>query len=166
MKTALHPPQRAMHLLDIEYLVGGPAKAEGADVQGLVTQFRSTAEWHGNDLMIGAASHWCYQRLAFDMPSDVRFLPAGGGPDAADLQLLGEIDPVWVAERADRVVVGSGDHIFEDLIIDLRNEGVEVWAVGHRHNMARRLQMVADEVRFLPFDPDPAVCLDSQVEAA
>jgi hypothetical protein len=33
--------------------------------------------------------------LAFDVPSDLRLLPVGGGPDAADLRLLDEA-------RADR----------------------------------------------------------------
>ena len=35
------------------------------------------------DHLVGAASNWVYERIAFDCPSDLRLLPAGGGPDAA-----------------------------------------------------------------------------------
>jgi hypothetical protein len=107
------------------------------------------AGWHEDDLRVGAASHYVMRRVMFDLPRDLRKLPAGGGPDAADARLLEDVDPEWVAERFDRVVIGSGDHIFTEMAIDLRERGLRTCAVGYEDNMARRLRLAVDEVRYL-----------------
>jgi hypothetical protein len=149
MKTNHHRDGRALHVLDIEYLSGGPSNHQPDAVRWTLDRFEDTAQRREGDHAIGAASHWFYARTLFECGDHMRYLPAGGGPDAADRRLLAEVDPTWVASHYDRVVLGSGDHIFEDLVIDLRGSKVRTWVVGYRHNMSHRLVQAADEVHFL-----------------
>lgn len=143
--------KRALHVLDLEYLGHGPA-CTGPDLDRALGSFRELAGWGNCDQALGAASHWVCKRVAFDLHQSMRLLPAGGGPDAADHCLLDNIDPAWVAKRFGRVVIGSGDHIFQDLIIDLRDRSVDIWVIGYRHNIARCLRAAADRVCYLPLE--------------
>lgn len=136
---------RALHLLDVEYLGCGPTLS--ADDLALVLRtYRVRADWHVGDHLVGAASTYVYEQLAFDAPSDLRFLPAGGGPDAADLRLIDEATHVIDLTRYDRIVVASGDHIFGAVADAARELGIEVWAVAYTFNLARSLAESVDRV--------------------
>jgi len=135
---------RALHLLDVEYLGLGP-QVTGADLVLVLDRYRPAVDWHLGDHLVGAASNFVYERIAWDCPG-IRLLPAGGGPDAADLRLIDEATHVIDLTRYDRVVVASGDHLF-GLVADAAHElGVEVWAAAYRFNLARSLAESVDVV--------------------
>jgi hypothetical protein len=136
---------RALHLLDVEYLGCGPTFSAG-DLDLVLERYRTSAEWHEGDHLVGAASNWVYVRIAFDLAAtDIRLIPAGGGPDAADLRLIDEAHTIDVT-RYGRVVIASGDHRFTDLAIELTGRDIEVWVAGYGFNTARRLAAAADRV--------------------
>jgi len=135
---------RALHLLDVEYLGLGPTVTAG-DLALVLARYRDLVGWRVGDHLVGAASHYVYGRVAFDCPG-VRLLPAGGGPDAADLRLIDEATNVIDLTRYDRVVVASGDHIFGTVADAARALGVEVWAAAYGFNLARSLADSVDVV--------------------
>jgi hypothetical protein len=70
------------------------------------------------------------------------------GKDGADLALLEHAsNNRWVASRFDRVVIGSGDGIFEDKALALRSLGVTVGVIGRVGGTAQGLRRVATYVR-------------------
>lgn len=136
---------RALHLLDVEYLGCGPTLSAG-DLTLVLDRYRIEADWHSGDHLVGAASDWTYTRIAFDVDRDVRLLPAGDGPDAADLRLIDEATHVIDLSRYDRIVVASGDHLFGVVVDAAHALGVEVWAAAYRFNLARSLAAAVDRV--------------------
>jgi hypothetical protein len=141
---------RALHLLDVEYLGLGPTVSAG-DLALVLDRYRPLADWHVGDHLVGAASTFVYQRIAFDL-TGLRLLPAGGGPDAADLRLIDEATNVIDLARYDRVVVASGDHIF-GIVADVAHAlGVEVWAAAYAFNLAGSLARAVDHVVDLTID--------------
>lgn len=135
---------RALHLLDVEYLGLGAAVTPG-DLALVLDHYRPLADWHVGDHLVGAASHFVYERLAFDV-TGLRLLPAGGGPDAADLRLIDEATHVIDLTRYDRIVIASGDHIFGIVADAAHDLGVEVWAAAYEFNLARSLAEAVDHV--------------------
>jgi hypothetical protein len=135
---------RTLHLLDVEYLGCGWMRS-AEDLRLVLARYRPSVDWHEGDHLVGAASHWVYLRIAFDAPSDLRLLPAGGGPDAADLRLLDEVSQIDTT-RYGRLVVASGDHRFTNLVVELSAGDTEVWVAGYGFNTARCLAARADRV--------------------
>lgn len=135
---------RTIHLLDIEYLGCGP-EVSGADLGLVLGRYAMAIDVADGDLLVGAASTWVWRRVAFDLPSRIRFLPAGSGPDAADLRLLEEAE-VLDLTRFDRLALGSGDHIFTDLVLDVTGAGMGATVVSYRFNTAQSLVEAADDV--------------------
>ena len=63
------PEGRALHLIDVENLAGGPdVSAEVAHTA--IDHYRSTACWASTDLTRVACNRWLYEKLAFDLPPD------------------------------------------------------------------------------------------------
>jgi hypothetical protein len=135
---------RALHLLDVEYLGLGPGLT-AHDLVLVLERYRPLADWHLGDHLVAAASTYVYERIAFDLPG-VRLLPAGGGPDAADLRLIDEATHVIDLTRYDRVVLASGDHIFGSVANAAHDLGVEVWVAAYEFNLARSLAESVDRV--------------------
>jgi hypothetical protein len=147
---------RTLHLLDVEYLGCGPAVTAG-DLDLVMRRYRPLSGWQLGDHIVGAASHWVYKRIAFDAPHDIRLLPAGGGPDAADHRLLDEAGGIDLT-RYERIAVGSGDHLFAALVCRCHALGLQTCVVGYRHNIAPPLAVAADVVIDLT-GPEPALLL-------
>lgn len=135
---------RTLHLLDVEYLGCGPTLS-AQDLGRVLDRYRPRVHWHVGDIAIGAASAWTYKRLAFDLPDDIRLLPAGAGPDAADLRLIDEAHVIDLT-RYDRVVIASGDHAFAALALEIHELDLEVWVAGYSFNTSDRLRAVVDRV--------------------
>lgn len=133
---------RTLHLLDVEYLGCGPTVTAG-DLALVIDRYRFMVDWHRGDIVIGAASHYVYLRIAWDLEGDLRLIPAGGGPDAADLRLIDEAHELDLT-RFDRVVIASGDHAFAPLATEIGDLGLEVWAAGYSFNTSRRLADAVD----------------------
>ncbi|HLT17035.1 MAG TPA: hypothetical protein VK007_10050 [Acidimicrobiales bacterium] len=144
--------RRTLHVLDVENLGRGP-QCDGRWLAWALGRFRKVAVWREGDHGIGAASTYCYKRVCFDLPTGIRVVPAGAGADVADRRLIEEVCPEWTAARFDRVVFGSGDHIYADLARDLRRRGVTTWAVAWSDTMSRELRQVVDVVRYLDTQP-------------
>jgi len=144
------PPGRALHIADVENLMGGPL-AGAAALRRVRDQYADLARLAEGDHILSA----CNPRLAVDA-SRAWFASRWlwrGGKDGAELALLDAVDPDDVARRYNRVVIGSGDHAFTPLAHDLGARGVEVWVVARRRTIARSLGRAADVVALLRPSP-------------
>lgn len=142
---------RALHLVDVENLAGGPARVDRWFVPSLEA-YLAAAGVGVLDQVIVAADITLWRRTAFEVPVG-RYLP-GRGPDGADRALLAAAPANWVKGRFGRLVIGSGDHIFSDLAAAVRAAGTEVVVVARPRQLSRVLRGAADEVRELPDLPD------------
>jgi hypothetical protein len=144
------PAGRALHLVDIENLVGGPSATRSA-VDLVWRQYRVLAECTEQDQVHMAADRSLYVRTAFDLGAGIAYHPAVGR-DGADNRLLAVAPAGWVTARFDRLVIGSGDHAFAALAASARAAGLRVLAVARPGTLARELRVGVDEVRWLPLD--------------
>jgi hypothetical protein len=138
---------RSLHLVDLENLVGGPRRA-GQWLRPTVHAYEAVAPVGPADQVIAAADITLWRRSAFDLPG-WRYLP-GRGPDGADRALLDEAPPAWVADRFERLVIGSGDRAFAPLALAVRAAGREVVAVARPRQLSAALRRAATCVRPLP----------------
>lgn len=131
---------RTLHVLDVENLVGGTT-AGTASVEACLSAYRSTIAvapvdhavlGSGTTFACACAEAWPGARLHL-----------GRGLDGADHALLQAIDPDFTARRYDRVVVGSGDHIFCGLVTGLRSRGLAVLVVARPGSLSRDLRRLA-----------------------
>lgn len=152
-RCAQHPRGRTLHLLDVENLAGGTAAGATAVAPSLAA-YRSTIAVSpldhvliasGAALACATAEAWPGARLLFRH-----------GLDGADLALLDATDPAFTATHYDRVVIGSGDHIFCRLVSALRPLGLAVVVVARADAISRDLRRLAP---FRPLAPVPAVAL-------
>lgn len=139
------PPDRALHLVDVENLCGC-SRPSRARICRALSEYRETAGVEPDDhVIIG-----CHPARALDVrdawPGSL--IRVGHGPDGADLAILSAVDPDDVAHRYFRVYLGSGDGIFAPLLHDLRIHGVRVAAIARPGAASRRIRQVA-RVRYL-----------------
>jgi len=149
--TSTHPsnrPVRSLHLVDLENLAMDPDPSDRVLDEAL-SAYHSLVPPSRADLVILSASTRLSHRIAFHVERLGRLLPAGGGPNAADLALLGEAPVRWVVERFDRLVIVSGDGIFSDLSDRVRRAGREVCVASWRAPLSRRLTAAASNVCIL-----------------
>ena len=74
-----------------------------------------------------------------------------GGPDGADIALLETVKDVdFIAARYDRIVVGSGDHVFESVVSAYQMCGLPVGVVARKRSLAFVLGRSASFVRLIP----------------
>lgn len=133
---------RTLHLLDVEYLGARPTFS-AADLDLVMDRYRPMVGCSNHDHLVGAASNWVYKRIAWDIDPAIRLIPAGWGPDAADIRLIDEAHTIDLT-RYDRVVIASGDHRFTDLAVEVHDLGLEIWAAGYWFNTSRRLAGAVD----------------------
>lgn len=147
-REAFAPAGRSLHLIDIENLMGGP------DGGGLALR-RTVADYQEAELVvdgdhvimganprlgIAAKASWPNARLV------VR-----GGPDGADIALLETVSDVrFIAARYDRIVVGSGDGVFEVVVREYRSCGLAVGVISRQRSLSYALGASASFVRLLP----------------
>jgi uncharacterized LabA/DUF88 family protein len=71
------------------------------------------------------------------------------GPDGAELALieacLDQIDFLDISH----VVIGSGDGLFLDLVLELQRRGISVTVVGFEGHTSARLQLAANQTYLL-----------------
>jgi uncharacterized LabA/DUF88 family protein len=142
-RSRLASSDRSFHVLDLENLVCGQ-RADRVTVGRLLRRYDRAVARRELDLAVAAASLPVYEQLAFDLPSTIRCVPAGHGRDAADRKLQELVDPMWVAQRFDRAVIGSGDGFFIGLRDELQRQGCPVWVVGYSWTMSSALAAGAD----------------------
>ena len=142
------PAGRALHLIDIENLMGGPL--QGLEALGAASDaYRELVGVGPQDHVVVA----CNQALALSAKFEwekSRVL-IGHGPDGADMALLRQLQSLeWVAARYDRVVVGSGDGIFAEVVGGLAEFGIPVGVASRPRALAFLLARAATFVIYLP----------------
>ena len=140
---------RALHLVDLENLLGDRRKDEVA-VKALC-HYLTLAHWGEGDQVIVAAHPEIIRQIGFDPPTPCN-LHATCGEDAADGMLLAYASAELVARRYQRLVIGSGDGIFVGRARAVRDLGTGVLVVARSDGVATRFQRWALPV--VPFDFD------------
>lgn len=142
------PAGRALHLVDVENLMGGPSTGHDQMVEAL-ERYRLTAPFSEGDHVAIAAN----PALALDAKvawPEARLL-ARGGPNGADIALIEEVaDVEFVSTRYDTIVVGSGDGAFEVVAGVYRPLGLAVGVVSQRSRLSYALASSSSFVRFIP----------------
>lgn len=147
---------RALHLVDIENLLGGADFSECA-VQDLASAYAAAAGLSQGDHVVVASSHHAAAATWFGWPGG-RLL-VRSGPNGADIALLEVIAGEGVSERYERVVIASGDGAFADAAGALQADGTQVIVVSKKESLARRLKFAVREVRYLEDAPQPTPAL-------
>ncbi len=141
------------HLVDIENLAAS-ASANEDEVAAVTCLYREVAEHLPGDHVIIGSSHFAaksgnWYGASQGWGCDPRRVTRSG-PDGADLALIEVIEREAIAERFDRVVIGSGDGSFSLACHKLRSAGVAVTVVARdRPSLSHRLQIATDDVRLL-----------------
>ena len=139
---------RSLHLVDLENLAMDPDPSP-RDLEEALAAYHGVVPTNPSDLVVLSASTRLARRVAFQVAGFGRLVPAGSGPDAADLALLREAPARWVIERFDRLVIVSGDGIFVPLAATVRQAGRDVWVASWRSVLSRRLASAATRVWLL-----------------
>lgn len=147
------PPDRTLHLIDLENLAGGP-RPDAPNAFATIEAYLHLAAWHPGDHVVLAANGWLLRQVVFDLPSGW-LVRGASGPDGADLVLLAVADPSFVVARYRRLVVGSGDGIFAPLLAEVGCAGVATTVISRRAHLARCLERAAQSRSILP-DLHPA----------
>ena len=95
--------------------------------------------------MVIASNPKLMRRMAFQLADFPCRMLCAWGESAADQLLLGAV-PNHVETRYARVAVGSGDHIFGDLINQLCDSKVRTLVIAEAGSTSRQLYAGADEV--------------------
>ena len=139
-------PERRLHLVDIENLVGDslPSLRQVREARGL---YADSLAFGSMDQVEVASSHLTLLNAALGWPH--AHYRIRSGPDGADLALLEVLRHEDVAKRFTHVAIGSGDHLFAEQAARLAAQGVWVTVVSRRRSLSARLALAAREVIFL-----------------
>jgi hypothetical protein len=139
---------RAIHLVDVDNLVGDPRVATREAIRDALAAYRIASGFRRDDLVVLATNPGLALEVGLAWPG-ARLL-SRNGVDGADLALVAEAKVVSYDRRVSRVVIGSGDHIFGPVATELRAAGFTVAAVSRRGSLARSLRSAVDGVAILP----------------
>ena len=144
VQEELETAGRTLHLLDVENLCGSALPVE-EHVRSTLDCYRiQMCNEVGGHVVLAASGHTAF--LAGASWPGTKVL-AGHGRDGADKALLEFADVRHIATRYDRVVVGSGDHIFAPLVSELMAAGVMVTVVAPSKSIAWALRLARPEIR-------------------
>ena len=135
----IRPFGRTLVLVDIENLVGDPLpSSESCDrVRLLLHRICNGAPFP----VVAACSHLAAKSAAFSW-HEARW-KFRSGKDGADLALIEELVPNFVANRFDHLILGSGDGIFTEHVNDLIAAGVAVTVVSRKAALSQKLKQAA-----------------------
>ncbi len=145
------PRHRALHLIDIENLIG-LARPAMTEVIACHAAYRPLIR--PGDLVVVACNHGAFPAVGWGWPG-ARLL-VRSGENGADQALLDILRYERVEDRFETVVVASGDHIFTGAVAWLAGIGVSVTVISRSEALSRRLRMAACQV--LEVSPLVAVC--------
>ncbi len=118
---------RRIILLDIENQVGG-GRCGDDRLRLTIDGFETAVDAKSDDLIFVAATPQLAYSYGLLRPKpSVR---CAYGQDGADLRLITDVPIDYVCDRADELIIGSGDHIFIDHAIAARDRGLRVRIVG------------------------------------
>ncbi len=137
---------RTLHLVDIENLLNQPPKlVTGDHAVRVFWQYLETAGWQPGDSVMIASNPKLMRHMMFQLTDFPCRMLSAWGESAADRLLLGAV-PNHVETRYARLVVGSGDHIFGDLINQLCGSKVRTLVIAEAGSTSWQLYAGADEV--------------------
>lgn len=141
------PRGRTLHLIDVENLAGG-SDATHSEVAQAAREYVEAAVVQANDLLtVGVGQSMALNAAAaFDSARIV----VGRGLDGAEHSLMSSHPPKDIAQRFERVVIGSGDHIFTGFADTCVRLDVETWVVARVEALSRMLASHAHHVACLP----------------
>jgi hypothetical protein len=139
-------PDRALHVVDIENLVGAalPTLDLVSAVQG---RYLASLAFGADDQVVLAASHLGLLNAGLGWPH-ARYR-VRSGKDGADLELIDVLEHENVAARFTHVVIGSGDGLFGHAAASLAARGVHITVVSRWGSLAYDLAKVAGDVIYL-----------------
>jgi len=151
------PRVRTIHLVDVENLCGSGAPAS-TYIRRVRDVYDIAAATSSDDLVVIGGS-LISTLEAYDAWGSARYVMREG-KNGADLALLDVVMSEGVAERFDRVVLGSGDGIFAESVSALGAAGCRVTVVARRASISRRLRMAAADVHLIDLsEPAPLSAL-------
>jgi len=127
---------RTAYFLDLDNLVG-TGRPSRQQVEAFFLAFEEEYGPSPGDLVYCAGTPTSAVEAKFARPGYL--IQSGKGRDGADRRLLDMADPDWLSSRFNRVVVGSGDGAFVNLVFELRRRGVEVELLTGRGFLHRGL---------------------------
>lgn len=134
---------RAMHLLDIENLVGS-TRPTTSEVEEVMMVYEALVPIGAMDHYVVAVNHTALVAVGIAFHG-VRLL-ARSGPDGADSALVESAYEDRIDRRFERVVIGSGDGYFTELAGSLTATGLHVTVVSRRGSLSRHLAAVVPDV--------------------
>lgn len=143
--------ERTLHLVDLENLLGdGPP----GDAIAVLDRYLAVAGWRRGDLVYLACNPGLARSFVWEL-GDLGVecvVHTACGRNGADLALLAHAAPEFVARRAGRLVVGSGDGIFVARAAAVRDLGVDVLVVSRPGSLHGRYRHLGFRVAWLPAD--------------
>ena len=133
--------RRAIHLIDIENLLGLPRPTLAEVRAGYEAYFGLVGD---TDLVVIAFNHGAFSAVAWGWPNARRLMRSG--ENGADHALLDVLRYERVEQRFEAVVIASGDGIFAEAVARLGGLGVDVTVVSRPEALSRRLRMAARHV--------------------
>lgn len=143
-------PLRALHLIDVENLLGHP-RPDVAQVRQARASYESHVVVGDHDLVVVACNHGCAVEVGLAY-GDAR-LVVRSGPDGADLALLEALQEYDAPGRFDAVVFASGDGIFSSAVAAVSRLGLAALVVARPESLSRSLRLAAGG-RVVAFDPN------------
>ena len=154
---------RTLHLVDAENL----ALTSDCTVQAVnesYIRYIETFSHNQSTLRIIACSHHNATTVFFGWGAIPAQTLMRSGENGAELALIEECLAQVEKLNVSHVVIGSGDGLFLDLVIELQSRGIEVTVFGVEGHTSRRLRMAANHAIILPdptLEPVPAQELTS-----
>lgn len=134
---------RTLHAIDIDNLLESPRSTDRVYIEHVLDKYRTAADYRPGDHVIVATGcnglHALETELAWAQVAHRR----RSGRDGADTLLIEELQWAATSRRFDRVVIGSGDHIFASTTQQLISAGLAVTVVATRSGLSRQLQHAA-----------------------
>ena len=118
---------RALHLVDLENLVGGPTAADKTIERVWGAYYGGIPRGTTDQVLVGS-SRFFARRTWWMLPAGIQ-RRVRDGKDGGELAILDEVDLDHLVERFGRLVIASGDGRFAELARAARGRGVHVHQV-------------------------------------
>ena len=141
---------RTLHVIDIENLAGTGFCMSESLITHVLDRYKRQAQWKEGDLTSIAVNSGLLRDVAFATCDwTQKSLHGATGKDGADLVLLEHANQSKLLAGVDRVVIGSGDGIFSQIIETARSVGTLSWVIATPSATAHQLRLMADQ--YVPF---------------
>jgi hypothetical protein len=129
--TTSHHDARALHLIDLENLAGGPWVSADA-ITATWAAYRGGVPVNPSDHVVVGSSSIFAKKAWFVLPATGVQRRVRDGRDGGELSMLEDFDLPTYATRFPRLVIASGDGIFTETAMRARDHGMHVHLVlGH-----------------------------------